>query len=85
LIAEDMPLMKLIGTVFSEFFLLRPFLNPEYQIKVDGDSVLAVKKMPAFFTRTFTVVKEADLSKIEAPLLLNSLMMALFIEKSLGI
>ena len=34
---------------------------------------------------TFTLIEEGNLPKQQAPLLLKSLMMALFIEKSLGI
>lgn len=84
-IVEEMPLMKLIGTIFSELVLVRPFLNPAYHVHWRGQPVLATKKQPAMFSRTFTLTQEGDFAKTDEPLLLTSLVMALLIEKNLGI
>lgn len=84
-ILEEMPLMKLIGAIFSELLLIRPFLNPAYHIYWHGQPVLATQKLPAMFSRTFTLAQEGDFAVADEPLLLNSLVMALLIEKNLGI
>ncbi len=84
-ILEEMPLMKLIGTIFSELVLIRPLLNPAYHIHWHGQPVLATKKQPAMFSRAFTLTQEGDFAQADEPLLLNSLVMALLIEKNLGI
>jgi hypothetical protein len=47
--------------------------------------VLATQKQPALFSRTFTLAKEGNLPKTDEPLLITSLIMALLIEKNLGI
>ncbi|MFQ5434939.1 MAG: hypothetical protein ACE5FD_08690 [Anaerolineae bacterium] len=45
----------------------------------------ATQKQPAMFSRAFTLTQEGDFAKADEPLLLTSLVMALLIEKNLGI
>lgn len=84
-IVEEMPLMKLVGTIFSELLWLRPFLNPAYKVNWHGQQVFESKKLPAVFSRTFSLAQRGGLPDSEEPLLLTSLVMALLIEKNLGI
>lgn len=84
-ILEQMPLLKLIGTIFAELLLIRPFLNPTYYITLHGQPVLVARKQSAMFSRTFTLMKKGDFSELDERLLLNSVIVALLIERSLGI
>lgn len=84
-VLEEIPLMKLVGTILREVFLVRPFLNPRYRINWQGKPVLYAHKQAAMFSRTFTLEKQEQFPEAEEGVLLSSLTMVLLIERTLGI
>ncbi|MEW5988326.1 MAG: hypothetical protein AB1791_16980 [Chloroflexota bacterium] len=84
-ILEEIPLLKLVGTILAEVILARPFLNPIYVITCCGKPVLYARKQAAMFSRTFTLEKQGEFSEAQEGLFLSGLAMALLIERTLGI
>ena len=84
-IIEWEPLLKLIGTFLEEVILLRPFLNPKYELVFQDHAVFHVKKHPAFLKRIFTVDQLDEIPDEQESLLLNGLFMMLLLERYFGI
>jgi uncharacterized protein YxjI len=84
-ITEWEPLLKLIGTFLEEVILIRPFLNPMYEVVFQDHVIFQVKKRPAFLRRIFTVDTLEDIPEELEGLLLNGLFMMLLLERYFGI
>jgi hypothetical protein len=59
-------------------------INPAYLVDLRGQTVLYLKKQPAFFEAKFTLDKRGDFSDADEKLLLPSLIMLLLLERSRG-
>jgi hypothetical protein len=88
LIHEENPWMKVLDGLLNEVPILGMFtgmfINPAYLVDVRGQTVLYLKKQPAFFESKFTLDKRGSFSEAEEALLLPSIIMMLMLERSRG-
>jgi uncharacterized protein YxjI len=60
------------------------FINPAYLADRDGQTLLRMKKEPAFLEGKFTIEKKADFPESDEALLLASLLMMILLERQRG-
>jgi len=58
--------------------------NPAYLVDLRGQTVLYLKKQPAFLEGKFTVEKRGQFSEADEGLLLSSIVMTLMLERTRG-
>jgi uncharacterized protein YxjI len=84
LIHEENPWLKVLDSIASEIPFLGMFINPAYLVDLRGQTVLYLKKQPAFFEGKFTLERRGDFSDADEKLLIASIMMMLMLERSRG-
>jgi uncharacterized protein YxjI len=84
LIHEENAWLKVLDAFASEIPFLSMFINPAYLVDLRGQTVLYLKKQPAFFEGKFTLDKRGDFSDADEKLLIGSLLMMLMLERSRG-
>jgi uncharacterized protein YxjI len=87
-IHEEDPWIKVLDGLVGEIpiagMILTMFINPAYLVDRDGQTLLRMKKEPAFLEGRFTVEKRGDFADREESLLLASMLMMLLLERSRG-
>ncbi len=87
-IHEENPWIKvldgLVGEVPIAGMILTMFINPAYLVERDGQTLLRMKKEPAFLEGRFTIEKHGEFAEREESLLLPSMLMMLLLERSRG-
>ena len=84
LIHEEDPWLKVLDGLVSEIPFVGMLVNPAYLVDLRGQTVLYLKKQPAFFETQFTLDKRGDFSDADEKLLLPSIIMMLLMERSRG-
>jgi hypothetical protein len=88
LIHEENAWVKVADALLSELpfvgILSGYLFNPAYLVDYKGQTVLYLKKQPAFLEGKFTVEKHANFSDADEGLLLSSIVMTLMLERSRG-
>lgn len=84
LIHEENPWLKVLDGLLSEIPFLGMLVNPAYLVDLRGQTVLYLKKQPAFFEGRFTLDKRGEFSEADEKLLLSSVLMMLMLERSRG-
>jgi uncharacterized protein YxjI len=83
-IDEENPWVKVLDALLSEIPLVGMWINPAYIVKLGDTPVLRLKKQPSFGERKFEVQKLADFPAEMEPVLLNTLIMAMLLERNRG-
>lgn len=84
LIHEENPWIKVLDAFASEIPFLSMLVNPAYLVELRGQTVLYLKKQPAFFEGKFTLDKRGEFSDADEKLLLASVLMMLLLERQRG-
>jgi hypothetical protein len=85
LIHEENPWIKFIDALLSEVIpFINMFINPAYLVDLRGQTVLYLKKQPAFFEGKFTLDQRGSFSEADESLLLPSIIMMLMLERARG-
>ena len=84
LIHEENPWLKVLDGLVSDIPFVGMLINPAYLVDLRGQTVLYLKKQPAFFEGKFTLDKRGDFSDADEKLLLPSIIMMLLLERSRG-
>jgi uncharacterized protein YxjI len=88
LIHEENAWVKVADALLGELPIIGIFsgylFNPAYLVDYKGQTVLYLKKQPAFLEGKFTVEKRGNFSDADEGLLLSSVVMALMLERSRG-
>jgi uncharacterized protein YxjI len=88
LIHEENAWVKVVDAMLGEVpvigMLTGYLFNPAYLVDYRGQTVLYLKKQPAFLEGKFTVEKRANFSEGDEGLLLSSVVMTLMLERSRG-
>ena len=88
LIHEENGWVKLADALFGELpfvgILSGYVFNPAYLVEYRGNTVLYLKKQPAFLEGKFTVEKRGDFPAADEGLLLSSIIMGLMLERARG-
>ena len=88
LVHEENAWVRVADALFSGVPILGIFagylFNPAYLVEYKGQTVLYLKKHPAFLEGKFTVEKQGRFSDAEEPLLLSSIVMSLMLERLRG-
>lgn len=84
LIHEENPWLKVLDSFASEIPFLGMLINPAYLVDLRGQTVLYLKKQPAFFEGRFTLEKRGEFSEADEKLLLASILMMLLLERQRG-
>ena len=79
LVFETVPFVGDVLSIFSGYVF-----NPAYLVDLHGQTVLYVRKRPAFGEGRFTIEKRGELSDQEEELLLPSIIMAVIRERERG-
>jgi uncharacterized protein YxjI len=74
----------LVGEVPILGSILSMFLNPAYLVEVNDQAVMRMQKEPAFLEGKFTIQRLIEIRPQDEPLLLNSLLMLVLLERSRG-
>ena len=74
----------LLGEIPVAGMILPMFINPAYLVDRDAQTLLRIRKEPAFLESRFTIDKRADFLDREESLLLASLLMMILLERSRG-
>jgi uncharacterized protein YxjI len=74
----------LVGEIPIAGMILTMFINPAYLVDRDGQTLLRMKKEPAFLEGKFTIEKHAEFPERDESLLLASLLMMVLLERSRG-
>jgi hypothetical protein len=87
-IHEENPWIKVVDELVGELpvvgMLLPMFINPAYLVDRDGQTLLRMKKEPAFLEGKFTIEKHGEFADREESLLLASLLMMVLLERQRG-
>ena len=87
-IHEENPWMKVLDGLVGQLpvvgMILPMFINPAYLADRDGQSLLRMKKEPAFLEGKFTIQKLAEFAEGQESLLLASLVMMILLERQRG-
>lgn len=87
-IREENPFVKLLDGLVSEIPLvggvLAMLINPSYLVDLRGQTVLRLKKRPAFFEGRFTLDKLAEFDEQDEAIVLTSTLMMLLLERGRG-
>jgi uncharacterized protein YxjI len=85
---EENPWIKVLDGLVGELpivgMIVTMFVNPAYLADRDGQTLLRMKKEPAFLEGRFTIEKLAEFHEREEALLLCSLMMMILLERQRG-
>lgn len=84
IIREENPWLKVLDALVSEIPFVGMFINPAYLVELNGQTVLYLKKQPAFLEGKFTLEKRGEFSQSDEQLLMNSIIMLLLLERSRG-
>jgi uncharacterized protein YxjI len=84
LIHEENAWLKLLDGLVSDIPFASMLINPAYLVDLRGQTVLYLKKQPAFFEGRFTLTKRADFSEADERLLLPAIIMMLLLERARG-
>lgn len=88
LIHEENAWVKVMDALLGEVPILGMLsgylFNPAYLVDLRGQTVLYLKKQPAFLEGKFTLEKRGNLSDADEGLLLSSVIMMLMLERSRG-
>jgi hypothetical protein len=84
LIHEENPWIKVLDGLLSDIPFVGMFINPAYLVDLQGQTVLYLKKQPAWLEGKFTLTKRGQLSEAEEALLLPSIIMMLLLERMRG-
>lgn len=85
LIHEENAWIKVLDSIVSEIPFAGMFINPAYLVELRGNTVLYLKKQPAFFEGKFNLEQRGPIASAEEEsLLLNSIIMMLLLERSRG-
>lgn len=84
LIHEENPWMKVLDALVSDIPFVGMFINPAYLVDLRGQTMLHVKKQPAFMEGKFTVEKRGNFTDADEGLLLSSVVMTLMLERMRG-
>jgi uncharacterized protein YxjI len=84
LIHEENPWIKVLDGLLNEVPFVGMFINPAYLVDLRGQTVMYLKKQPAFLEGKFTLDKRGDFSDADEGLLLSSVIMMLLLERSRG-
>jgi uncharacterized protein YxjI len=84
LIHEENPWIKVLDGLLSDVPFVGMFINPAYLVDLRGQTVLYLKKQPAFMEGKFTLDKRGNFSDADEGLLLSSVIMMLMLERMRG-
>jgi len=84
LIHEESPWIKVLDGLLSDVPFVGMFINPAYLVDLQGQTVLYLKKQPAWLEGKFTLTKRGQFSEAEEALLLPSIIMMLLLERMRG-
>lgn len=84
LIHEENPWTKVLDGLLSDIPFVGMFINPAYLVDLQGQTVLYLKKQPAWLEGKFTLTKRSQFSEAEEALLLPSIIMMLLLERMRG-
>ncbi len=88
LIHEENAWVKVMDALLGEVPVLGMFtgylFNPAYLVDVRGQTVLYMKKQPAFFEGKFTIEQRGQMYEQDEPVVISSIIMALMMERSRG-
>jgi uncharacterized protein YxjI len=88
LIHEENAWVKVMDALFGELPIVGMFagylFNPAYLIDVRGQTVLYMKKQPAFLEGKFTIEQRGQLHEQDEPVVISSIIMALMMERTRG-
>jgi hypothetical protein len=88
IIHEENPWIKVLDGLVGELpvvgMITTMFINPAYLADRDGQTLLRMKKEPAFLEGRFTIQKLGEFHEREESLLLASLMMMILLERQRG-
>ncbi len=84
LIHEENPILKVADALAGEIPFLNMLINPAYLVDLRGQTVLYLKKQPAFFEGKFTLEQRGQFGNEDEKLLLCSIIMALMLERERG-
>lgn len=88
-IQEENPWVKILDALFTSIPIVGMFsgyvFHPAYLVsRPEGEVVMRLEKLPAFFEGKFKIEKKADLEAIEETRALLSLLMMLLLERARG-
>ena len=84
LIHEENPWIKVLDGLLSDVPFVGMFINPAYLVDLQGQTVLYLKKQPAWLEGKFTLTRRGQFSEAEEALLLPSIIMMLLLERMRG-
>ena len=84
LIHEESPWVKVLDGLLSDIPFVGMFINPAYLVDLQGQTVLYLKKQPAWLEGKFTLTRRGQISEAEEALLLPSIIMMLLLERMRG-
>lgn len=88
IIREENAWVKVMDALLGEVPLLGMFsgyfFNPAYLVDVRGQTVLYMKKQPAFFEGKFTIEQRGQMHEQDEPVVISSIIMALMMERARG-
>ena len=84
LIHEERPWIKVLDGLLSDIPFVGMFINPAYLVDLQGQTVLYLKKQPAWLEGKFTLTRRGQFSEAEEALLLPSIIMMLLLERMRG-
>jgi len=84
LIHEENPWIKVLDGLLSEIPFVSMFINPAYLVELRGQTVMRLKKQPAFFEGKFLLEKLGEFSDADEALLLQSVIMMVLLERTRG-
>jgi hypothetical protein len=88
IIHEENPWIKVLDGLVGELPIVgmftTMFINPAYLVDRDAQTLLRMKKEPAFLEGKFTIEKQSDFQDREESLLIASLMMMTLLERQRG-
>ena len=84
LIHEESPWIKVLDGLLSDVPFVGMFINPAYLVDLQGQTVLYLKKQPAWLEGKFTLTRRGQFSEAEEALLLPSIIMMLLLERMRG-
>ena len=84
LIHEESPWIKVLDSLLGDVPFVGMFINPAYLVDLQGQTVLYLKKQPAWLEGKFTLTRRGQFSEAEEALLLPSIIMMLLLERMRG-
>jgi uncharacterized protein YxjI len=88
LIHEENAWVKVMDALLGEVPVVGMFtgylFNPAYLVDVRGQTVLYMKKQPAFLEGKFTIEQRGQMNEQDEPVVISSIIMALMMERARG-